>query len=356
MDHLGRIRVTQATGPRLGGRPRALSVLVFLAAGLLLPGCGGPSVSDRLAALVEGGEGYRHQMKPSPARQDALYGDRGGGLTSEREWTLANRLRQDENARAILDAGEAVVPELVPLLDDERLRTLAAVFLGEIGGQAAAEAVLKRWRSLRETRIYKCALVHEDDSSAPRSYAVRRYDGVDGGFYGEILFALAYCGLPVSAQIAADTRSAMEESERLLATGRPVRHEATCPPDDRDPHGSREIWDEAPIETAREGLELLAMVGAPEAPDLFCRALDSPVDALRRAAVSNALYLGDAAKPLIPRIARFLDDPGLQGEVLYDFALLLGTRLPDMKESDAEMQALADEAKAKLVELGYLPR
>jgi len=95
---------------------------------MLLVGCG-QTVTGHIDALQEGGARHAHDTMPSPQRQAELY-----PMAEPDGLDLRSRLREDQHGRALLDAGEGAVPELVRLLGDPERRTLAAVFLAEIGG------------------------------------------------------------------------------------------------------------------------------------------------------------------------------------------------------------------------------
>ncbi len=62
----------------------------------------------------------------------------------------------------------------------------------------------------------------------------------------------------------------------------------TADPAYRQPFGSTERWTVSVAKTAEEGLEILAMIGAPGAPQLFIRALRSPIRGIRFTALQNA--------------------------------------------------------------------
>lgn len=325
---------------------------------VLLSGCGGKTtVADHLDGLAASGTTYRHNTLPSPARRAELNPVSSSDPTPGQ--TLAERLHKNEHGRALLDAGQTAVPELIALLGDENRRTLAAVFLGEAGGPEAAGALLHQWRELRPKRLKKNVYVHLSDPAKPGSRSLRagfHYEGVEGAFYGELLFALSYCGRPESAAIASDTRAAMKRCESRQAAGEVFVAESQGEPSDEHPHGTTVRWSDGEVETCDEGLELLAMIGAPEATELFVRALHSPVRSFRWTALQNASYLGTAVKPLVASIWQLLDDPDLAdlaASALTD--ITRGPRSPQPPEGEAWDAWRARTEKA-LQDLGYPTR
>jgi len=320
--------------------------IIGVVAVLLLVGCGA-KVADHIDALRESGtRWYVHSMLPSPERLAEIYpGRESVGLDS-----LRSRLRKDEHARAILDAGEAAVPELVRLLDDPERRTLAAVFLAEIGGEQAATALLGRWRDHRGDVKTKSVYRSFERAGRPVTMAMgSRHEGIDSGFYSELLHALCFVGRAVSAAVAADTRAAMDEAEKLQAAGEKLRREET-----RQEEELELRWNIEPVETACEGLHILAMVGAPEAPALFTRALRSPVRSFRWTGVQEVNWIGEGAKQTLPALGALLDDPDWREDVLEPLALLLDQRgIPDPL-TDEKQEELARQYKERLRELGHL--
>ena len=325
---------------------------------LLLSGCGESSVTDRVDRLLEGDASYVHSTLPSPARMAELHPD-GGSDWSSVTSDVEQRLRKNADGRALLDAGDSAVAELIRLLGDEERRTLAAVVLAEIGGKAGASGLLKQWRSLRGARLKKQTYVHLEDPAKPNARSMAagfHYDGVDTKYYGELLHALSYCGLPVSAAIAADTTAAIDESEKLLAAGENLSGEQRYDETDVGSHGRTQRWSIGPVQTADEGLQILAMIGAPEAPRLFVRALGSPVRGVRYPAVQNAGYLGEAAAQLVPALWTILDEPRLRGEAAQALSEILGQPRLQPPSAAEEWDAWRKSAKKRFRELGHLPR
>ena len=115
-----------------------------------------------------------------------------------------------------------------------------------------------------------------------------------------------------------------------------------------------------PVETAREGLKILAMLGAPEAPPLFLRALRSPVRAIRWTGVQQVSWIGEGAKQTLPALGALLDDPGLRGEVIEQLFFILDLGVPRPRDwptsplTDEEQEKLAQRYKERLRELGHL--
>ena len=202
---------------------------------LILSACSG-DVPGRIDAVSAAGRRYVH------GEGLIRFDDRPGARS------IAPRLRESPDGRGLLDAGQAAVPDLIRLLDDPARRTMAAVFLAEIGGERAVGELLRRWRSLRDDAREMQIVLPVKGGSVALGY---RYEGVDDGFYGELIMALGYAGGPVSGEIAKDTDVALAESERLAAAGAELLFR-----EGRDEDGRRiELRRYAgPIETAREGL------------------------------------------------------------------------------------------------------
>jgi len=327
------------------GMVRTASLVVVL----LGAACGADSVGDHVEALRAGDARYVHSTFPSPERLAELYPE-----TRKKAAGSRHELRGNEHAAAILDAGEAAVPDLVALLDDPESRTLAAFFLGEIGGERAASALLGRWRALRGKAVRKRVYVFEPRRERlvrmARGY---RYEGVDHEFYGEVLGALRYAGRAVSASIAADTAAAMDKGERLHANGEALRYEQ------RRREGEQDLelrWSVEPVETACEGLETLAMVGALEAPDLFVRALRGPIRAFRWTAMQQVGFLGKDAQRTLPALGALLDDPDWRKRAVKTLAEALDGEHWLAPLSDERAQELADRFKVRLRARGHLPR
>ncbi len=307
---------------------------------LLLGACG-DDVEGRIDAVRASGRRYVHG-------EGLIRFDEGPAARS-----IASRLRDDPDGRALLDAGGSAVPALIRLLGDPSRRTLAAAFLAEIGGDEAARALLRAWRSLRDAAKEKRILLPVGNGSFALGY---RYEDVDDGFYGEVIMALGYAGRPVSPEIAKDTEAAMVESERLAAKGDELvfREERV-----EDGRKVELRWSAAPVETACEGLKLLAMLAAPEAPSLFTRALRSPVGALPSTAVQEVVFLGNAASGLLPDLGPLLDDPDLRADAAEQVTFLLEQgatteAVPVHHLSGEEQAALAVRCKQRLRELGHL--
>ncbi|MFI5403222.1 MAG: hypothetical protein ACHQ1G_09815 [Planctomycetota bacterium] len=309
-------------------------------AALVLGACG-DTVAERIDAVQGNGRRYVHgegevRFEDPPAAR-----------------SLARQLSEDPDGKALLDRSQSAVPELILLLDDPGRRSLAAVFLAEIGGDKAVAELLARWRGLRGDAKEKTVYRSVGSGSFKLGY---RYEGVGDGFYGELIMALAYAGRPVSAEIAKDTEAAIAESERLEATGAdPMFRE------ERDEDGRRlELrWWAEPIETACEGLRILAMLDAPEAPSLFAKALRSPVRPLRWTAVQEVLFLGDASEQLLPALGPLLDDPELRADAAEQVTFLLdhgatAEAVPVHHMSGDQQAALAVRCKERLKALGHL--
>ncbi|MHC4548263.1 MAG: hypothetical protein ACYTEZ_05745 [Planctomycetota bacterium] len=323
-------------------RARALGVALVLVA------CGEsePSVAERIDALRASAEPFFHPTLPTPQRLAGLFPD---GVEIERD--PRRRLRENDHGRAILDAGERAVPELIRLLDSPPRRTLAAVLLAEIGGREAAAALLGRWRDLRGAA--KTKSIYDLEGRPPcAAGGGYRHEGVDHDFYRELIEALCHAGRPVAAAVAADTDAAMDESERRHAMGKDLARDERR----REPRQEIELrWHVECVETASEGLQMLARVGAPEAPPRFVRALHSPVHALRWTAVQCVTYLGRDAESVLLSLGILLDDPGLRFEALDALVFLLdGRGLPRTLKS-ARREDLVRRYKERLRELGHLP-
>ncbi len=310
-----------------------------------------------ICTLLLGACGDRVEVRIDAVRASGRRFAHGEGLIRFDEGpkgrSIGSRLREDPDGRALLDAGERAVPPLIRLLDDPERRTLAAVFLAEIGGDAAARELLKTWRGLRDAAKEKRILLPVGNGSFGLGY---RYEDVDDGFYGEVIMALGYAGRPVSSEIAKDTEAAMAESERLAASGeRLVFREERV----EDGRKVELRWSAAPVETACEGLRILAMLAAPEAPSLFTRALRSPVGSLKSTAVQELAFLGDAANGLLPDLGPLLDDPDLRADATEQVTFLLEQgatteAVPVHHLSGEQQAALAVRCKQRLRELGHL--
>jgi hypothetical protein len=277
----------------------------------------------RIDAVRRNGRRYMHG-------EDLLPFERSGSAVR----SLSPKLREDPNGRALLDLGEAMAPELAKLLDDPERRTLAAVFLAEGGKERGATELLRRWQVLRgqvkEEQLYRLR----------RGTAIGigyRYQGVDGQFYAEVVLGLTYAAQPVSAKIAADTRAAIEESARLEASGQQLLFR-----EEREEDGARiEVrWSAEPVETASEGLRILAMAAAPEAPSLLEGALRSRIPALRRTALREAAWLGRDGQKLLPAIRPLLDDPDLGDEAIEQVARIVEGITPSRPFTTEQRAAL----------------
>jgi len=308
---------------------------IWCVAVLVLAACDG-GVIDHVDAVRKNGRRLAHEGLRLPTE---------GGSTVR---SIAPALRQDPHGRALLDLGQRAVPDLRKLLKDPERRELAAALLAEIGGTEAATELLARWRGMRddarEVHFYRLYL----GSSLPIGY---RCENVDQQFYAELVLGLGYAGSPVSGEIAKDTESAIKESERLEAAGEEITFR-----EERDEDGRQlEVrWDAAPVETAREGLRIVVMASAPEAPYLCDLALRSRVRALRIAAAQMTPYLGKDAVQMLPALARLLDDVDLRHEALEPVALLLDGSPPDLNLSGEQQGALVARYKARLRESGQL--
>lgn len=309
---------------------------------VLLLGACGDTIADRIDAVARTG---RHVHGAGETR----FGD------APAVRSLAPVLRKEPAGASLLDGGDAVAARLVGLLDDPSRRTLAVVFLAEIGGDRAARELARRWRAHRDdarsTSIYR----QLDGGSWKLGY---RYEGVDDDFYGELLMALGYAGLPVSPEIAKDTLAAIEESDRLAARGVDLLSRAEREEDGR-PVELR--WWAAPVETAREGLRILALLRAPEAPSVFGKAMRSPVAAIRRTAVEDVLFLRDVAERLLPSLGPLLDDPDLSADAAEQVGFLLEdattvAAAPIRALPVDRRAAVVGHCKERLRALGHLER
>jgi hypothetical protein len=153
----------------------------------------------------------------------------------------------------------------------------------------------------------------------------------------------------VSAAVAADTRAAMDEGERLHAAGKVLSRE-------EDREETKQRWSVEPVETANEGLVILAMVGAPEAPALFVLALRSPVGSFRWNAVQEAGFLGDGVELVLPALGELLDDPDVGEMALRELALILDRTGPPEPLTDEQLEEWVQRYKGELRDLGHLPR
>jgi hypothetical protein len=264
---------------------------------LALAACSRPSVTEHVDELLASGKWTTHNTMPSPARLAELQG--GEPVDSN----VVEVLNLTESGRAILDLGEEAVDELAALLRDPDRRTLAAACLGEIGGERAATELWQSWRvhrgEARKVSLYRLAV----DESLAMGY---RYEGIDPGFYGELLYALAYAGRARGEQIASDTITAMVECERLVRKGKQVLFS-----EEREIDGVRleARWSHHQFQTAREGLEILAMCGAPEADVAFQSAFRLQGGGLHWTAIQAVSFLGPIANECLPEVLDLVDDP-----------------------------------------------
>ncbi|HEX5136913.1 MAG TPA: hypothetical protein VFY93_08080 [Planctomycetota bacterium] len=313
---------------------------------LLGAACGEPSVQDRIDAIRRSGAHFAHASLPSPERIKELYPDTPD-VTRDRG--IRDSLLADQDAAALLRAGDAAVPDLVRLLNDPERGTLAAVFLGEIGGKDAAVALLARWRELRGKDQEKHLHLYAGGEIYPLGYT---YERVDGRAYGEMIASLCYVGRDVGKEIAKDTAAAMDEGERLQRDGEDLSFKEWREEDD----GKLNLtWSAEPVETACEGLKLLAMAGAPEGVDLFVRALRSPVRAFRWEALQQHTYLGVGRDRTIPLVGALLDDPEWRAMAIEAISVVL-KEVPAPDASAAEQDKVVARYKRKLQDLGYLAR
>jgi len=313
---------------------------------VLVAACGDPSVQDRIDAIRRSGAHFAHVNLLSPERFKELYPDTPDAA---RERGIRERLLADPDAAALLRAGDAAVPDLVRLLKDPERGALAAAFLGEIGGKDAAAGLLARWREVRGTDQEKHLHLYAGEEIYARGYT---YEAIDGRVYGEMMASLGYTGRAVGKEIAADTAAAMDEGERLQRDGKDLSFVAWREEED----GKLKLtWSAEPVETACEGLRLLALAGAPEGVDLFVRALRSPVRAFRWTAIQEHTYLGVGRDRTIPVLAGLLDDPEWRAKAVEEIAVAVFR--DDVRDpSTAQAEELAPQYKRKLQELGYLPR
>jgi hypothetical protein len=313
----------------------------------LCAACGGPSVEDRIDALRAQGKGFEHNELPSAARMAELY----PGAAPESLARPQDDLFGHADARAILDAGPAAVPDLVRLLDHPKRRRLAAGFLAETGGTPAAAALLAQWRRHRGAIANTDVFRTED---ARTTYGTR-YEPADDGYFAEVIYGLCVTGRAVSAEVARDTAAAMDEAERLKAGG-----DALHRTEERAEGGlrARVVTPAEPVETACEGLHILAMSGAPEGPTAFVRGLRSPVERIQRTAVVDVRYLGRGEDQTLPALAPLLDTTDLPDRwaVVNAVAFLTDRAAIPMHPSATELDALADRYETLLRERGHLPR
>jgi hypothetical protein len=295
------------------------------------------SVKAHIDALQRGGRRFVHQRLPSSRRQKELFPD-----AEEIPGGVGERLRKSEHGRAIFESGEASVTELIALLKDKERRTLAAVFLAEIGGDRAAAALLRGWRELRDKAKKKSVYV----TAPPDGRIIGlgfRYEGIDAEFYGELILALCYAGRSASHGVAFDTKRALEESERLHNAGESLRRE-----EKRDDEQLR--WNVEPVETACEGLQLLAAAWGQDAPEMLARGLRSPVPAIRWTALQNASYADRDAEPVLRALGELLDDPEWRNDALEQVAFLIDReKLPD-ELSGNDRDELIARYKRKIID------
>lgn len=313
---------------------------------MLAAACGDPSVRDRIDAIRRSGARFAHETLPSPQRTRERSPD-GRGTWQE---GIRSDLWKNSDAAALLRMGDAAVPDLARLLEDRERGPLAAVFLGEIGGKGAAAALLARWRELRgedqQKRIYR----YQGEAVYAEGFT---YERVDMDAYGEMIASLCYTGREVGKEIAADTAAAMDESERLQREGKDLAFEEWR---DEEDGKKRLMWDAEPVETACEGLQFLAMAGAPEGVDLFVRGLQSPVRAIRWAAIQEHTWLEVGRDRTMPLLGGLLDDPEWRVKAVEELSSVLPGVSFVVDPSPDEAEELASRYRRKLQELGYLPR
>lgn len=280
-----------------------------LALGALVLCACGDDVSGRIDELRVSRARYLHEAPRAPDPH---------ALPSE---PVSARLRESAAGRDLLDAGDDAVPALVRLLDDPDRRTLAAAVLAEIGGSAAARGLLDCWRRLRAT-VRDTSVYRVPDL---RRRIGTRYEKVDGVFYAELLNALCSAGLAAESAIVCDTEMALAECERLAARGEGVVSR------ERTQEDGRQVelrWWPEPVETACEGLRILAASGAAETPALVGRALRLDTCPVRRAAIRAIGFLGPRAEALFPEIALLLGDPMWRDETRQQLEILAAS-VPD---------------------------
>jgi hypothetical protein len=316
---------------------------------LVATACGKASVEDRIDALLASGKSFNHSLLPSPSRMAVLYPGRPRE-SEERERTAATAV--DADMRALV-AAVGAAPELVRMLDDPVRRTLAVQFLAEIGGVPAENALLAQWRKLRDGINRK----HIFRSTAGGNmYLGYHYEGDDDKFFRELLYALSYTGGHMSAEVARDTKTAMDEAERRELAGEKLRFDERR----KEAEGTIDVsWFAEPVETACEGLEILGMTGAPDGVALFVRAIRSSIIPFRQTAVQNVTYLGQGKDQTLPALGRLLDDPKWRPDAASAIALLIDVHAgPSFtaSASGAEWDRFVAQLKARLQELGHLPR
>lgn len=324
-------------------RRLSLVLVLFVAA------CGAaePTVEQRIDALLEGGKHFEHNVLPSRARMAELYPE---SPPDRSEWRIEFRLRENPDAAALLRAGERAVADLVRLVDDPKRRTLACLFLAEIGGVPAANSLLAAWRKERGRYVHKTGRYPTEGGM---NYIAYTYEPADGGFSGELIAALCYTGRDVSVEIARDATISMDEAERLAAAGEKLdRQEKRTRPE-----GEVELfWDVEPVETACEGLHILGMAGANDAPALFARALRSSIRSLRWAAVQDVLYIGQGKETTLPALAPLLDGSDLRDAALRAVIRILDHDSERSSTTPAERTELVARYRKRLQELGYAPK
>jgi hypothetical protein len=271
---------------------------------------------------------------------------------SSEDWRATHgyrrQLRANPDASAILDAGQAAVPDLVRLLGEADREMLAAVLLSEIGGREAAQGLLARWRETRARFQEKSAYLHSDGEVYSQGV---RTEGPGSG-YGKVLYALKCLGREVGTEVAADTAAAMDEAERIQRAGNNVIFEERV----QEPEGEVELrWQVEPIEAACEGLQILAMAGAPEGVDPYVRALRSPVRSFRWHALQYVPYLGHGLDRTLPAIGAMIDDPEWRDLVLGALATIWN-QIPPRDPSPDKEEKLVARYKRRLQELGHLPK
>ncbi|MCP5070930.1 MAG: hypothetical protein GY946_30570 [bacterium] len=323
---------------------------------LLLAGCGEDAdrndavVRDHIDGLLKAGiEDLPGRWLPGPDRERRLYPDEDRSTPRSRGY-----LGKSPDGRALLALDQAAVPALVALLPDARRRTLAVVFLGEIGGPDAASALLQKWRGLRDNTRAKRAYI---DNGGMRLVSTM-YETPDDQLVPALAHSLSLCGLPVTKEIAADTLAAMNEAEALQRDGAAVKLEEAKELDGRP---AKLIWWVEPVETTKKGLEILSMVGGPEALPVFTRALDSPIPTIRLTAIQASMHMAYEAEPLLPTLTEALHDPEYRAPALSTlqglFIFMTGEhrKRSDPEPSEPEWAAIVARWQTR-IETEQIPR
>ena len=333
---------------------------------LLLVGCGEdarPSPSDevrrRIDGLLKAGiEDLPSRVLPGNARKQRLYPDedpvRETVGSHARSW-----LSKNLHGRALIAMDQMAIPTLGELLRDKedrsltrRRRLLAVVFLGEIGGPEAASTLLEAWRQIRDNARAKRAYIDNDGLHLISTV----YETSDDQLVLALTHSLSLCGEHVTAELAADTRAALDAADALHADGKDVQMEEAREIDGRD---AKLTWWVEPVETAKEGLGILSMIGGQDVVPLFERALRSPIRTIRWHAIQSSVSLAYEAQPLLPTLVEALLDPAFRAPALHTLQGLYMTgqnlKAGDPKPTEEEWAAIAKRWQAR-IETEEIPR